>query len=46
MTNKEIEKMLNFLDNEKLEELKKYLLSEKTRNNNIFAIVFIIVFLR
>lgn len=35
MTNKEIEKMLNFLDNEQLEELKKYLLSEKKKNNNI-----------
>lgn len=35
MTNKEIEKILNFLDNEKLEELKRYLLTEKKRNNNI-----------
>ena len=35
MTNKEIEKMLNFLDNEQLEKLKKYLLSEKKKNNNI-----------
>ena len=34
MTNKEIEKMLNFLDNEQLEKLKKYLLSEKKKNNN------------
>jgi len=35
VTNKEIEKILNFLDNEKLEELKRYLLTEKKRNNNI-----------
>lgn len=35
MTNKEIEKMLDFLDNEKLEELKKYLLTEKKRNTSV-----------
>jgi len=35
MTNKEIEKMLNFLDNNQLEQLKKYLLSEKKKNNSI-----------
>jgi len=35
VTNKEIEKMLNFLDNNQLEQLKKYLLSEKKKNNSI-----------
>ena len=35
MTNKEIEKLLNMLDAKELDSIKKYLLSEKKRNDNI-----------
>ncbi|MBQ9072787.1 MAG: hypothetical protein IJY25_06485 [Bacilli bacterium] len=35
MTNKEIDKLLNMLDKKELDSIKKYLLSERKRNNNI-----------